>query len=75
MINDNYRQSNDVAKASPISADYLQTDCSEAQKIREDALREEIFQLKQRVDTYSEDCHSVEDSLQKEYSSDRGIRE
>jgi endo-alpha-1,4-polygalactosaminidase (GH114 family) len=75
MINDDYRQSNDVAKASLDSHSHLEKpvfsiDYSEYQRIQE-----ENFQLKQRVDPYSEDCYSIEDSLQKEYSSDRGITE
>ncbi len=66
----NYGQNNDVA--SPISATDFQSDYWESQKRQEDALRDEIFQLKQRVDPCSEDCCSIEDSLQKEYSLERG---
>lgn len=36
-------------------------------------LKDEILELRSRVDPESEDCYSIADSLEKEYSSERGI--
>jgi hypothetical protein len=38
-------------------------------------VQDQVYELKQRVDPCSEDCCSIADSLEKEYSSERRIRD
>ncbi|ACK74094.1 hypothetical protein PCC7424_5526 (plasmid) [Gloeothece citriformis PCC 7424] len=71
IMDNKHQPCNDAVKASPTSVH--QIDYSEYRRIQEenDALRTENDRLRHLVDPLSEDCCSVEDSLQKEYSKER----